>query len=263
MASNKEQALEIFIKHNGDITNRKIAEILGEKEKTISAWKSRGKWKDVLQKTDCSTTDKSVVLQKKKCSTTKKHGAQPGNQNANGHGAPKGNQNSVGHKSSVPLGNHNAMTHGLYAKYLPPDTLEIADSLDFISPIDILWSNIKIKYASILRAQQIMFVQDKGDLTKELKRQKNGDSSWEEEYELQFAWDKQAAFLNAQSNAMKTLTTMIKQYDELCKSDLATEEQKLRIEKLKAEVENIKGDSDHDDNITFTFNREQVNSDEN
>ena len=35
---------------------------------------------------------------------------------------PKGNQNSVGHNSSVPIGSHNAMTHGLYAKYLPTDT---------------------------------------------------------------------------------------------------------------------------------------------
>lgn len=226
---------------------------------TIKSRKQRQKW----TKKDASKNASKDASESKKDASKKKHGGQPGNKNAVGHGAPKGNQNSVGHKSSVPLGNHNAMTHGLYAKYLPPDTLEIADSLDFISPIDILWSNIKIKYASILRAQQIMFVQDKDDLTKELKRQKNGDSSWEEEYELQFAWDKQAAFLNAQSNAMKTLTTMIKQYDELCKSELATEEQKLRIEKLKAEVENIKGDSDYEDNITFTFNREQVNSDEN
>ncbi|WP_455577329.1 phage terminase small subunit [Anaerosinus sp.] len=240
-----------------------IAEKHGVSLSAVKSWASRY-WKNKKVATE---EDKSCNQNKKvateKLQTPKKHGAQPGNKNAVGHGAPKGNQNSVGHKSSVPLGNHNAMTHGLYAKYLPPDTLEIADSLDFISPIDILWSNIKIKYASILRAQQIMFVQDKDDLTKELKRQKNGDSSWEEEYELQFAWDKQAAFLNAQSNAMKTLTTMIKQYDELCKSELATEEQKLRIDKLKAEVENLKGDSDYEDSITFTFNREQVNSDEN
>ncbi len=245
MSSNKEKALEIFIEHSGDITNRKIAEILGEKEKTISAWKSRGKWKDVLQKSDCSTTDKSVVLQKKKCSTTKKHGAQPGNKNAKGHGAP--------------LKNQNATKHGLFAKYLPKETFEIAQGITEISPLDILWGNISIQYAAIIRAQKIMEVESKQEIIKELKTDGLNSTT----YEFQYAWDRQASFMTAQSKAMTTLNNMIKQYDELCKSELATEEQKLRIDKLKAEVENLKGDSDHEDSITFTFNREQVNSDEN
>mgnify|MGYP000373428416 CR=1 FL=1 len=37
----------------------------------------------------------------------------------------------------------------------------------------------------------------------------------------------------AQSRAMGTLMNLIKQYEEMCNSELATEEQKLRIEKLK------------------------------
>lgn len=41
---------------------------------------------------------------------------------------------------------------------------------------------------------------------------------------------------------MKTLESLIKQYDELSKSGLATEEQKLRISKLKAEVSKLNGD---------------------
>ncbi len=154
MASNKEQALEIFIKHNGDITNRKIAEILGEKEKTISAWKSRGKWKDVLQKTDCSTTDKSVVLQKKKCSTTKKHGAQPGNQNAKGHGAPKGNQNSVGHKSSVPMGNQNAIKHGFYSQFIPLDELDMLMDAPGAGQLEKDLKLARYKLARLLKYQQ-------------------------------------------------------------------------------------------------------------
>lgn len=40
----------------------------------------------------------------------------------------------------------------------------------------------------------------------------------------------------AQSRAMGTLMSLIKQYDEMCNSGLATEEQKLRIEKLKTEI---------------------------
>ncbi len=34
-----------------------------------------------------------------------------------------------------------------------------------------IWDQIQIQYATILRAQRIMFVQDKDDTAKELKRQ--------------------------------------------------------------------------------------------
>ena len=61
------------------------------------------------------------------------------------------------------------------------------------------------------------------------------------EFEIQQAWDKQASFLQAQSRAMSTLRGMIKQYDDLCRSELATEEQKARIEKLKADTNRIIG----------------------
>jgi uncharacterized protein YjcR len=107
-----------------------------------------------------------------------------------------------------------------------------------------LWENIIIQYTAIARAQRIMNVKSQDDMTKVLKQEKESSGetsdSWEKEYELQFAWDKQATFLQAQSRAMKTLESMIKQYDELLKSNLATEEQKLRIEKLKVEVDKVK-----------------------
>lgn len=38
---NRDEALKIYLKHKGNITNRAITEILGEKEKTISNRKSR------------------------------------------------------------------------------------------------------------------------------------------------------------------------------------------------------------------------------
>ena len=91
-----------------------------------------------------------------------------------------------------------------------------------------------------------MNVKNQEDLTKVLKREKesSGDTSdsWEKEYELQFAWDKQATFLQAQSRAMSELRSLIKQYDEMLHEnwDNATEEQKLRIEKLRAEVNKVK-----------------------
>src|SRR5690606_4329037 len=69
---------------------------------------------------------------------------------------------------------------------------------------------------------------------------KNGSSS-EEEWEFQFAWDRQATALNSLSRAMSSLTTMIRQYEELTRPYDDDEERRLRIEKMKADIEQIKG----------------------
>lgn len=263
-SANKQKALEIFLEHKGEISNRKIADMLGEKEKTVSAWKSRDKWTVVLlQNSDCSTTEKnsqkSVVLQNSAAKNDlhkKKNGPPFGNQNAKGHGPPKGSKNALGNRGGhgPPLGSQNNLRHGLYAKYLPPETLEIANNMGDISPIDMLWDNICIKYASIIRAQKIMYVTDKEEMIKELKRSyekktersttktQSDSQECEYEYEFQFSWDRQATFLRAQSAAMRTLVSMIKEYDELCKSDLATKEQRARIKKIKAETAKLQGD---------------------
>lgn len=57
----RDEAFEIWKQHNGEITNRLIAEQLDIPEKTISAWKSRDKWNAVLQKDECSTTNKNLL----------------------------------------------------------------------------------------------------------------------------------------------------------------------------------------------------------
>lgn len=225
------KAFEIYYESKGNITNREIANILNIPEKTISVWKLRDKWKN---RTDCSTSIQQ------NCSTTKrKKGGQPKNKNAKGHGAPAKNK--------------NAETHGFFSKYLPAETMELIEGIKTISPLDILWDQIMIQYAAIIRSQKIMDVTGKDEMIKELKRsyEKTTDRSTaktnsssqecEYEYEFQFAWDRQATFLKAQSRAMGELRNMIKQYDELLKTDLATEEQKLRIEKIKTEIDVMKG----------------------
>ena len=72
--------------------------------------------------------------------------------------------------------------------------------------------------------------------------------------ELQFAWDKQANFLQAQSKAMKTLEGLINSYEKLLNTnwDLASEEQKTRVEKLKAEVNKLTGDNLEMEDISET-----------
>ncbi|ENJ9653537.1 hypothetical protein AB2T14_001145 [Clostridium botulinum] len=157
-------------------------------------------------------------------------------------GAPLNNKNAVGH--GAPAKNKNAEKHGFFSKYLPEETLGIMEEIETKKPLDILWEQIMLQYAAIIRAQKIMHVTDKDEMIKELKKEENfesdNSSSSKIEYEFQFAWDRQATFLNAQSRAMGELRSLIKQYDELLHKNwnLATEEQKARIEVLRSKIVN-------------------------
>ena len=222
----RDAAKKIFIEKGGDITNREIAKILDINEKTISVWKSRDEWNNEVQQ---KPGNRRTTKKKKK------------------RGAPKGNKNATGNKSGL-----QRITHGFYSKYLPAETLDIFNAIEDIDPIDILWANIKLQYTAIIRSLKIMHVDDKDDITKTL----SVDGTDYTAYNIQYAWDKQANALVAQSKAMATLQNMIKRYDELMKSEISTEEQRLRIEKLKIEVSDLKGDSDivEEDNFIDALN---------
>ena len=219
----------MYLESKGTMKLKDIAAELGVSDSQIRKWKNQDKW----------NTDSKVTLPNKTNSnvTKTKKGAQPGNKNSKGG----------------PLQNKKSETHGFFSKYLPEDTFEVIQEIEKKNSLDILWENINIQYAAIIRSQRIMHIKDQEDMTKELKRQKesSGDTSdsWEKEYELQFAWDKQATFLQAQSRAMKTLEGMIKQYDEMLHKnwELATEEQKARIAVLKAKANVDEAGTSEDD----------------
>lgn len=135
-------------------------------------------------------------------------------------------------KGGAPEKNTNAIKHGLFSKYLPAETLDLVGTIEMMSPLDILWENICLKYAAIIRSQQIMYVKDTNDVTKRI----TVDGSETTVCQYKEAYEKQASFLMAQSRAMGTLMNLIKQYEEMCNGKLATEEQRLRIEKLKKEI---------------------------
>lgn len=192
---------------------KEIAEKYGVSLNTVKSWKQRHGW------------------------DRKKGAHKPKRVHTNKGGAPKGNKNAVGNRGGPggPPGNDKAVTHGFFRKYLPAESLEIMEQLQTRAPLDIVWDNIMIQYTAIIRAQQIMYVRDRDDRTTTLIEEKDGSVSGQK-WEVQQAWDKQATFLQAQSRAMTTLQGLIKQYDELLKTELATEEQQLRIAKIKGEV---------------------------
>lgn len=153
-----------------------------------------------------------------------------------------------GKSTGPPKNNQNAKKHGFFSKYIPKETLEIMGMLEEKSPDDLIWDQIMIQYAAIIRAQKIMFVDDKNEIVKELKRERETENGIEVEYEFQFAWDRHATFLNAQSRAMSELRSLIKQFDELAHDN---DERKLKlqlmqanIDKANAEIEKIKKEQD-------------------
>ncbi len=228
---NRDKAFEIYSEHNGNIELIEIAERLGVSAGTVRGWKSKDKWEPKIKGT----------FQKKNTERSK-----------NPRGAPKGSKNALGH--GAPKGNTNAIKHGLFAKYLPQEVYEIAQELSEKQPIDILWENITLTYANLLHAQRILYVQDVDDTTSVLiaTTAKGGAS-----YEIHTSWDKQGKALAAIARAQTELRGMIKTYDELTRSPLVTEEQRLRIENLKAQL----GSGNEDDTVItgFTFDRSEYN----
>ena len=142
-----------------------------------------------------------------------------------------------GKSTGAPKGNQNAKKHGFFSKYIPQETLEIMGMLEEKKPADLIWDQIMIQYAAIIRAQQIMYVESKNEIIKELKKVKNGENFSEKEWEFQFAWDRHATFLNAQSRAMSELRSLIKQFNELATED---DERRLKLELLQAQIDKAK-----------------------
>ena len=215
-----EEAKELFLKGMKLV---EIAKRLELPEGTVRRWKSTHDW-------DNERSDKKSER------SQKKKGGQAGNRNAAGHGAPQKNR--------------NAEKHGLYARYLPEETLQIMQASQG-DPLDILWDQIQFAHAAIIRAQRIMYVTDREDKTIE-KISKQKGKIIGEKWEVQQAWDKQANFLKSQARAQGELRSMIKQYDEMLHKnwELATEEQKARIAQLKASSERIgSGTEGEDDGV--------------
>ncbi|MHA4046456.1 phage terminase small subunit [Bacillus cereus] len=212
---------------------------------TVKSWKTRYKW-----------DRKGVHTNNEKVRTQKKTGAPINNKNAVGNSGNKnpkwGNKNAVGH--GPPKGNDNAVTHGFFRKHFPEDVADLAAEIMEKNPIDMLWENITIQYTAIIRAQRLMFVESKDEMIKELKKSKYDilpdkekgfiQVPTEEEHEFQFAWDRHATFLNAQSRAMSTLASLIRDFDKLANID---DERRAKLNLMNAQIAKLKADINKED----------------
>ena len=190
-----------------------IASQLSLPEGTVRRWKCTHKWEN--ERSGMSSDKKTNVR-------IRKRGGQPKNKNAE--------------------------KYGFFSKYLPDETREIFSAIEQADPLDLLWHQIQIAYAAIVRAQRIAYVKDQADKTVEKVEEKDGNVIGEK-WEVQQAWDKQENFLKAQARAQGELRAMIKQYDEMLHKDweAASEEQKARIEQIRTNTARMSGGNGDED----------------
>lgn len=231
ISPNRLKALKIWLKSGREKKPKDIANELGITSGQVRKWKSVDRWDDIPD-------------------------SQPK------RGAPYRNRNAIGNKGGgAPKGNQNALKHGYFSKWLPDDEElhEIYDATrEGMSTLDILYEEIIIMFTNYIRAQKIMYVKDQDDMTKELKKEKFErekapikndfgevigeeyvETSGEREYEIQFAWDKQANALKSQSAAMRAIGSKIKQYEEMIRMlppEEVKEKHRLQISKIRADI---------------------------
>ncbi|HBG2171562.1 TPA: hypothetical protein KPJ78_003813 [Clostridioides difficile] len=209
---NRDRAREIYKEKNGKIELLEISDILNEKLKNIQKWKSVDKW------------DAHI-----------KRGGQPGNKNA------------LGNNGGAPIGNKNSSDNYLCSSFkntIPRGLLKVWNSVynDELNPLDYLWASITLQYSKIIYAINITHVKNKKDHTIDITKE---DGEKYKEYQIQHSWDKELASIKAITSAFNVLTRMIKDYEELLHKnwDLATEEQKSRIENIKARTNKLTGNN--------------------
>ena len=182
---------------------------------TVKNWKRR-KWPKVTPKHDPKTKSKGSESVKR----------------TENRGGPERHQKTT--------------THGLYSKWLPDEIKEII-GVTPTDPLDLLWTNIELQNAKIIRSFKLQAVKDRNDVTKRVISSTDGA----EVYSYKEAFEKDNAFLQGLSRAMGTLSNMIGQYEKMLaeRGEMATALQQARLEEIqinvkrrKAEIEKIRSD---------------------
>lgn len=217
----RDEAYRIWIESNKQKALKDIADELGVSASTVRKWKSEDKWD--------GETKRSAPNEKER------------------YDSLRGNNNAKDNRGGAPPDNKNAVSHGLFANWLPDDTRQIIQELYTSEPSDILWNNIMIQYTAIIRSQKIMNVQSEFDHTEDVVSAEVNPMFVDKETgksvqtkvtrQFQYAWEKQASFLNAQSRAMGTLSNLIKQF--IAVSD-ERDERRLKLQLMSAQIDNLR-----------------------
>jgi uncharacterized protein YjcR len=218
----RDEAYRIWMESDKKKPLKDIAEELGVSSSTVRKWKSEDKWDNEMKRSAPNESER--------------------------YDSMRGNQNAKDNKGGAPPKNKNAVSHGLFANWLPQDTREIIQELYTSNPADIIWNNIMIQYTAIIRSQQIMYVNDIDDISKEESGWSSGEGGSSSTMQVQYAWDKQANFLNAQSRAMGTLSNLIKQFVAIADEQ---DERRLKLELMNANINKLTGSGPQQEGIDW------------
>ncbi|RKD20972.1 hypothetical protein BEP19_14910 [Ammoniphilus oxalaticus] len=223
------------------ITFRALAEKHGVKDSTIRSRKNRENWQrnDAAQR---ATKKNSVATEKDKGVASNK-----GDTSYKGQKRRSGNPNP-----SHRFPNHNSfqLKHGLYSKFLHKEQVEIIKAMEGSSFIDQLWMQIEIKFSAIVRMQRIMGVDDEWDHLKEKSGHSSGVEGDSTTYKVIYAHERFESYIRAQTRAMAEYRNLVRQYielvDEFDERRLNLELMQARVDKTKAEIENISSNTKND-----------------
>ena len=262
----RDLAFELWKNSNGKLALKEIANQLNVSDSQIRKWKNVDDWEGKLNSN--VTIANGNVTNENKGNVTKK-GAPKGNKNAVGHGAPKGNKNAVGNNGGAPLRNVNALKNGEYETIwldcLSPEEQDLYEQIDTDELVQIEQT---IRLLTIMERRKLVRIQQliDGLTEKEIKilsqRQNKGEIiqvykddgdpyyQHRDKYEMIVAEMTETEFrkiddiikqeqilLSVQERKAKQLQLKHKLEVDRKRLALVIEEQKLRIEKLKIEVD--------------------------
>ncbi|MGR6899560.1 phage terminase small subunit [Rummeliibacillus sp. BSL5] len=225
---NRDKSFEIFKEHSGDITNRKIAEMLGCPEKSIGGWKSKDKWNKklngVLQTDERSTPNSKAPLKASK---------------AKGEEEKKSYRSNP--KNQFTKRNEASVKHGFYRKWLPQDMLEIIEDTKTMTLADRLWFQIETKFASLIQLHKIMFVENRFDTLREEDMTADGQTGSSTRYKVVYAFEQYAEYIKTEARLTAEWRNVVKQFlelsDEYDERRMKLEQMQLNIEKTKTDIE--------------------------
>ena len=262
----RDLAFELWKNSNGKLALKEIANQLNVSDSQIRKWKNVDDWEGKLNSN--VTIANGNVTNENKGNVTKK-GAPKGNKNAVGHGAPKGNKNAVGNNGGAPLRNVNALKTGEYETIwldcLSPEEQDLYEQIDTDELVQIEQT---IRLLTIMERRKLVRIQQliDGLTEKEIKilsqRQNKGEIiqfykddgdpyyQHRDKYEMIVAEMTETEFrkiddiikqeqilLSVQERKAKQLQLKHKLEVDRKRLALVIEEQRLRIEKLKIEVD--------------------------
>ncbi|GKU79872.1 phage terminase small subunit [Paenibacillus sp. L3-i20] len=260
------KAMQMWLDSNGDMKLKDIAATLALGETQIRKWKSLDKWDDVL-KGNVTIDDKGNV--------TKRKGAPKGNKNAVGNngGAPKGNKNAIGNSGGTggPFGNKKAVRTGEFES-IWVDTLDDLERelVDGISTDPVQQTDESIRLLTIRERRMLQRINRLTEgLTESERRVLQQLRTKKEAYPVhdeRTGLTKTVATTKEELVTVEVAETTFRAVDDILrieealtrvqaqkiraidlKNKLIDKEKELRIEKLKHELQILKGENDGED----------------